>query len=340
MGIKRVKELFYGAINDKVVFESDARHSIKLLREADLLAKELKDDVWQFIPAYRLAHFLFRGAKNASDLKEIMALVERSESSKSTYIKLQSKFLKFAAQHRLIRLGFENYETEIIFTQDQIIECLKQKRLIDSEISYLRESPNQPLQGSFLNTFEYMVYMAGIDYQPLIGIDYDNSNTLLPLNSNDVWHIVGPDGFVDNFAYNFELGNLELKRIVDEFDADGCYILGPTSAGNYLTSPNKSEKLDNIGLLKILNKIIQSQRRGALTEDLRKEVAPDNHETASDTGSREKPGESRAGQHRRDIENFFEGKRVFEQKTRGRTGASWALAKGIKIYGLVNQKHC
>ena len=40
------------------------------------------------------------------------------------------------------------------------------------------------------------------------------------------------------------------------------------------------------------------------------------------------------------IENFFEGKRVFEQKTRGRTGASWALAKGIKIYGLVNQKHC
>ena len=340
MGVKRVKELFYGAINKKVASGSDVRPSVERLREADLLAKELKDDIWQFIPAYRLAHLLFRAAKNASDLKEIMALVEHSERSKSTYIQLQSKFLKFAAQHRLISLGFENFESEIVFTQNQIIECLKQKRLIDSETSHFRENPNQPLQGSFLNTFECMVYMAGIDYQPLIGIDYDNYNTLLPVNLNDVWHLVGPDGFMDDFAYNFELGDLELKRIVSEFDADGYYVLGPTSTGNYLTSPNKSDKLDNIGLLKILNKIIQSQRRGILTEDLRKEVASDNYETTSDNGSREKPGESQAGKHRRDIEKFFESKRVFEQKTRGRTGASWALAKGIKIYGLVNQKHC
>lgn len=340
MGVKRVKELFYGAINKKVASGSDVRPSIEYLREADLLAKELNDDVWQFIPAYRLAHLLFRGVKNASDLKEIMGLVEHSERSKSIYIQLQSKFLKFAAQHRLISLGFENYESEIVFTQDQIIECLKQKRLIDSETSHFRENPNQPLQGSFLNTFEYMVYMAGIDYQPLIGVDYDNYNTLLPVNLNDVWHIVGPDGFIDDFAYNFELGELELKRIVDEFDADGCYVLGPTSEGNYLTSPNKREKLKSPGLVKILNKIVQSQQRGALTEDLRKEVAPNNYETPSDNGSGEKPGESQAGRHRRDIEKFFEGKTIFEQKTRGRAGARWALAKGIKIYGLVNQKHC
>ena len=340
MDVKRVKELFYGAINKKVASGSDVRPSIERLREANLLAKELNDDVWQFIPAYRLAHLLFRRAKNAIDLKEIMGLVEHSERSKSTYIQLQSKFLKFAAQHRLISLGFENYESEIVFTQDQIIECLKQKRLIDSETSHFRENPNQPLQGSFLNTFEYMVYMAGIDYQPLIGIDYDNYNTLLPVSSNDVWHIVGPDGFIDDFAYNFELGNLELKRIVDEFDADGCYVLGPTSDGNYLTSPSKSDKLDNIGLLKILNRIVQSQRLGALSAELANEVVPDNYETASDYGSREKAGASTVRKHRSKIEDFFEGQTVFEQKTHGRAKARWALAKGIKIYGLVNQKHC
>lgn len=338
MSTKRVKELFYSATNAKVAFGSDIRSSIEVLREAVILAKDLDDEVWPFVPSYRLAHFLFRKAKSRSDLMEILALVAHSEGSNSIYIQLQSKLLKFAALDRLIRLGHQKYEIEITETQKQIIECIKQQRQTDCRDSRL-EDPNQPLQRSFLNTFEYMVYMAGTDYQSLIGIDYDVANTLFPVSSNDVWHIIGPEGFVDEFAYNIEIGKLELERIVGDVVADGWYLLGVTGSGNYLSRANSQDKLENVGLIKVLNKIIRSSQQGALVEDLCKEVVPANYETISDSGGREKPGESQVKKHRQKIEEFFGVQKIFEQKSRGRAGTRWSLVEGVKIYGLVNQKH-
>ena len=56
-----------------------------------------------------------------------------------------------------------------------------------------------------------------------------------------------------------------------------------------------------------------------------------------DVGSRESPGKSRVRKFRTKIEEII-GKDIFVQTAAG-PKASWALTKGAKIFGLVNQKH-
>ncbi|CRK74751.1 hypothetical protein NIG5292_00788 [Nereida ignava] len=124
MSVSRVKELFYDATNSKVSIGSgDDEYLQRKLREAHRLAVSLQDQVWQYIPAYRLSHLLFREAKTESDFTEIMELLEHAEKSDSNYISLNSSLLKFAAMHRLRLLGTD-FPTE---TQSECAESIVRK---------------------------------------------------------------------------------------------------------------------------------------------------------------------------------------------------------------------
>ena len=85
MSVSKVKELFLDATNAKVVVGAGDDEFLKAkLREADQLARNLTDKIWPYIPSYRLAHLLFRSAKNDSDFHEIIELLEHAAKSGST----------------------------------------------------------------------------------------------------------------------------------------------------------------------------------------------------------------------------------------------------------------
>lgn len=67
MSVSKVKELFYLATNAKMVLGGDENEQAEKLREALAISKSLSDELWPYIPHYRLAHLLFRQAKNKSD---------------------------------------------------------------------------------------------------------------------------------------------------------------------------------------------------------------------------------------------------------------------------------
>ena len=95
MSTREVKELFFAATNEKVVLSSDDTYCEQKLRKAFRLSNDLTDQIWPFITAYRLAHLLFRKAKSEADFNEILKLLDHSEQSRSLYISVHSKLLKF-----------------------------------------------------------------------------------------------------------------------------------------------------------------------------------------------------------------------------------------------------
>ena len=100
MSVSKVKELFYLATNAKMVLGGDEDEQAKKLREALEISKGLNDELWPYIPAYRLAHLLFRRATSESNFEEIIRLLEHSEKSGSSYVSIHSSMLKFVALHR------------------------------------------------------------------------------------------------------------------------------------------------------------------------------------------------------------------------------------------------
>ena len=60
MSISRVKELFYLATNAILVVGGEPKQEIRMVREARAIAKDFNDELWPYVPAYRLAHLLQR----------------------------------------------------------------------------------------------------------------------------------------------------------------------------------------------------------------------------------------------------------------------------------------
>ena len=337
MSINKIKDLFFEATNSKIVMGLDVSHSERLLRKALNLSKGLEDQVWPYITAYRLAHILFRNAQMTSELTEIFQLAEYSENSSSEYIKFHSKLIKFAAIDRLRRSGSVSFEEKLKETQLEIVQSIYALQQVKRGASRL-ESDQQSIQDNQFNYLEYMTYMAGIDYAPLLGVGYNDKNTLFPDGINDVWQVIGPHGYTDRFSYNHEIGLIELDRIVREKEADGWYVLGATGIGNELHADNNLNSDANTQRIVILNEIIKSGALGIKASKLASLIAPQHYESDFDFGSREKPGESMVKKHRAKITKII-GKDIFMQTSGGRSGTSWALTNDAKVYGLVNQKH-
>jgi hypothetical protein len=337
MLVREIKGLFFDATNAKVVMGGNLKHSERLLRKALKLSKQAEGSIWPKVSAYRLAHLLFRNAKNTGDLTEILELVKYSENSESEYIKFHSKLIKFAAIDRLRRLGLDGFDKKLIQTQQEILETISALQQVLGGSKKL-EGGEQSIQGSHFNLVEYMTYMAGIDYLPLLGVGYSEQNKLLIDGTHDLWRIIGQDGPIDEFSYNHEIGLIELNRIVRQEKVDGWYILGATGIGNELHNGCSDKPDKNTQRITILNEIIKSGSAGAKAAELASLISPQNYETEFDGGSREKPGASAVKKHRARIKDFF-GKDLFVKTSEGRARTNWALSSDVKIYGLVNQKH-
>ena len=98
MSVREVKELFFKATNSKVVIGDGYDQYLEdQLWAANKLGQGLDDKIWPYIPAYRLAHLLFRKAKTQQDFFQIIDLLKHAEKSGSNYINLNAGLLKFAA---------------------------------------------------------------------------------------------------------------------------------------------------------------------------------------------------------------------------------------------------
>ena len=154
MSISRVKELFYLATNAKMVVGGNPQEQMEMLRDALALSRDFTDELWPYVPAYRLAHLLFREAKSEADFNEIIDLLEHSEKSASSYISVNSLMLKFIAFHRQKMLGVSDMT-------DALQECLEN---ILGRIQNLQRYGittndwNRPMQGDYFNILEYLLY--------------------------------------------------------------------------------------------------------------------------------------------------------------------------------------
>ena len=323
MSIEEIKSLFFQATNVKILMAGDPKVSENLLREAIKLSDASDDSIWPRVSAYRLAHLLFRNAKDAEQLNEIQELAEYSENTNSKFLKLHSNLIKFAAVDRSRRLGIGDFEQKLLDIQREIIKIVGELHLRSRDGANL-ESGARPIQDSYFNLLEFMTYMAGIDYSSMVGIGYDENNKLFIDGTHDLWRIVGNDGFADQFSYNKEIGFIELQRIVKQKNAIGWYILGTSGNGNELHRSTDAKCQNSTDRIKILNHIIRSGQTGVAVSELTARVFPTNQDTEM------------VKKHRQNIVRYF-GQEVFSMKKHS-NNTYWAKTDDSKIFGLVNQK--
>lgn len=312
MNIYKVKQLFFEATNAKVVVGGDTEYSINILRRAYHLSAELEDDIWPYITAYRLAHLLFRKAGSTDEFDEIIELLKHAEKSASSYISIHSGLLKFAALNRLKMLGLQNAE-------ELQKSCLEHIILKISEINKVQrgvDDLNRPIQSEYFNVIEYLVYATGFEYDRLNGIGYDDLNTLFPGRNNDVWRIFGPKGAIDEFAYNYETGQLELERCVKAMPGSAYFIYGRGRESRLYNS--KDERDLNTNRINLLSKILMSGRHG-------EEIS-----TLSEIWTGTTDPQENTKKNRQELSAFLGGNILFQpSKTR------WALKEDSKILGLI-----
>ena len=323
MSIREIKELFFQATNAKALVFGDTEQAETLLRQAIELSMSDDGSIWPKVSAYRLAHLLFRTAKTKGQLHEILELAKLSENTDSEFLKLHSRFIKFAVFDRLNRLEDGVYIKFLKSIQEEIKESISLLQRVHGRSSSGYDG-SASLQGNYFNLLEYMTYMSGIDYSPLVGIGYDENNKLLLDGGHDLWRILGKDGFVDEFSYNKEIGLIELHRIVKQEKAHGWYVLGDSAVGNELFKRTGGKPDANTDRIRILNYILKAGSYGEASKNLAEFIRPRNADTEI------------VKKHRKSIVSFF-GKDVFVSSKRD-SSTFWFMAEDVKIYGLVNQK--
>lgn len=308
MSVKEVKELFYLATNAKMVVGGDQKEQKAMLRDALAISADLTDNLWPYIPAYRLAHLLFRDARNTADFEEITSLLTHAEKSGSSYVSVHSSMLKFLALHRQKMLGVSGMT-------EALRECLNNTVSRIQTLQYYEVTTNdwnKPVQGDFFNILEYLIYASGMEYDPVIGAGYDDRNTLFPGRRNDVWCIVGLHGEVDQFCYNYETGLEELSRIVQQAGSEFYFVLGNPRETFLQNASQKKET--NYPKVSLLLRLLTNGLEGEAVSEYSKIWA--NKETAKTA--------------RQELDKFLGGM-LFQPNAR-----RWAIKPNCKIYGLVN----
>ena len=318
MSVREVKELFFKATNSKVVIgHGHDQYLEDQLRAANKLGQGLDDKIWPYIPAYRLAHLLFRKAKTQQDFFEIVDLLEHAEKSGSNYITLNAGLLKFAALNRLKLLGTEVSENSLRACVATVIEKIS---AVNEEERYL-DTWDKPVQSDYFNILEYLVYATAFDYQPLIGAGHDDRNTLFPRFNNDVWTIVGTAGPVDEFSYNYETGLIELYRYCDENNVPEYFVLGDPHETRILNHAGKCKT--SFREIELLNSIMESGSYGTPASTLA-EIWE---------GTTNPPEAAKKG--RKSIDDFLGGSVFSFSAATNR----WSISKNYQIYGLVKRQH-
>ena len=318
MSVSKVKELFLAATNAKTVVGAGDDEFLKAkLREADQLARNLTDKIWPYIPAYRLAHLLFRSAKKDHEFNEIVELLKHAEKSGSSYISLNASLLKFSALNRLKLLGAISSPNEQLACVEAIVEKVSE---VNEEERHL-DKWDKPVQSDYFNILEYLVYATAFDYEPLIGAGRDDRNTLFPHFSNDVWTIIGPQGPLDEFSYNYSDGFAELKRLCESNGVAAHYVLGEPYETRIFNS--NGEEKNRFRPIELLNKIMNATYFGVPPSELAEiwEEMTDPPEAAKKS--------------RKIIEEFLGGN-VFEYSSKKNR---WLICEDLPLYGLVKRRH-
>lgn len=318
MSVQKVKDLFLSATNSKVIIGGDHDQYLEdQLRKAHELGQDLQDKIWRYIPAYRLAHLLFRAAKNKEQFYEIVELLQYAEMSKSNYISLNSGILKFAALNRLKLLGVEDLKCGQRECVNSIIEKIS---AVNEEERYL-DAWDKPVQSDYFNILEYLVYATAYDYQPLVGAGHDERNTLFPRFNNDVWRIVGTTGPVDEFSYNYETGFMELDRLCHKNEFSAYFVLGDPQETRILNA--KGKRKTSFSEIKLLYEVMKGEENGIEARELAKIWKNVNNA----------PEAAKKG--RKSIEDFLGGN-VF---TFNPAINRWSIKQDLPIYGLVKRRH-
>jgi len=318
MSVREVKELFFKATNSKVVIGDGYDQYLEdQLRAANKLGQGLDDKIWPYIPAYRLAHLLFRKAKTQQHFFEIVDLLKHAEKSGSNYITLNAGLLKFAALNRLKLLGNEVSET----SQKECVELVIEKISAVNEEERNLYAWDKPVQSDYFNILEYMVYATSFDYEPLIGVGHDDRNTLFPRFNNDVWNIVGTTGPVDEFSYNYETGLIELHRYCDENNVPEYFVLGDPHETRILNRAGKCKA--TFREIELLYNVMESASYGTPASTLA-EIWE---------GTTNPPEAAKKG--RKSIDEFLGGSVFSFSSATNR----WSISKNYQIYGLVKRQH-
>jgi hypothetical protein len=318
MSVSEVKKLFLTATNAKVVVGAGDDEYLKAkLREAHELAQDLTDKIWRYIPSYRLAHLLFRGAQKENEFFEIVRLLEYAEKSESNYISLNASLLKFAALNRLHLLGV----TSLTGRQLACVETIVKKISAVNDQERRFDAWGKPVQSDYFNILEYLVYATAFDYKPLIGAGHDDRNTLFPGFNNDVWTIIGPNGPIDEFSYNYGTGFDELQRLIGTNSLDGYYVLGEPYETRTVNSNDKTKT--TFREIKLLHNVIDAQHLGVAAGKLA-EIWE---------GINNPPEAAKKG--RKSIEEFLGGNLFNFNSTTNR----WSIVEGLQVYGLVKRQH-
>ena len=318
MSVARVKELFFDATNSKVVIGAGGDDYVQAkLTEAHQLALLLQDEIWPYIPAYRLAHLLFRQASNEHDFFEIMKLLEHAEKSGSNYISLNASLLKFAAINRLNLLGAKVSASDQVACVDSIVEKISAVNEKERNL----DAWNKPIQSDYFNILEYLVYATAFDYKPLIGVGHDDRNTLFPRFNNDIWTVIGTRGPIDKFSYNYEDGIIELNRLCEAENVTGYFVLGDPHETRIFNFSGKSKT--QFRPIQLLNKIMANSNYGAEAARLAEiwEGVADPSETAKKS--------------RKSLEKFLGGNVFHFNSATNR----WSISEDARIYGLVKRQH-
>ena len=325
MSIREIKALFCSGLNAKVVMCGGdlAENS---LRKAVHLSANINDDIWSNLPKYRLAHLLFRTAKNQKELEEVFHLLTSvSESTAHPVVLFGSRVLLLALSNRLKVCNSK------IIQKDPLILIEEGARLLKRQ--EFQTSPNRDysgnLQNDLLNMLELAVYFIGDGYEALDGLGLSDSYvSLLPNQPQSVWRIVEETGLLDELAYTKDLGKSELLRLVKFYEVDLYYIYGDREFKIFSQSniELKTVKYHNDGTsVKTLAALHRNGKNGLSTNELSK---------VSGTVLND-PSKSR--QIRKYLNELIE-KKIISQISKGPQNSRFAISSDIRIIGFIAQQ--
>lgn len=325
MSIQEIKRLLCEGLDAKVLIQGDD-FAEQYLRKAALLSETVRDDIWSNLPKYRLAHLLFRKAKNQQQLEEILVLLASvSESSAHPIVLFSSKILLLAVSNRLKNFIPAKNTNDQVTLIEEAVRLLRRHELSE----FQKGNHGRDLNNQLFNMLELAIYFTGESYEKLDGLGLSHSYIpLLPSQPSSVWRIIEENGFSDQLAYPEGLGRKELLRMSNSSCIDLYYIYGEKEFKIYSKSHTelKTTKYHNDGTsIRTLAALHQSGQFGLSTNDLQKVSGS----TLND--------DSKSRQIRKFLNDLTD-KPTIVRISEGPQNFRFAINPDIKIIGLISQK--
>ena len=325
MSIQEIKRLLCEGLDAKVLMNGDD-FAEQALRKAALLSETVSDDIWSNLPKYRLAHLLFRNAKNQQKLEEIHVLLTSvSESSAHPIVLFGSKILLLAVANRLKNFIPTKNTNDQVTLIEEAVRLLRRHELSE----FQNGNHGRDLNNQLFNMLELAIYFTGESYEKLDGLGLSHSYIpLLPSQPSSVWRIVEENGFSDQLAYPESLGREELLRMSNSSSIDLYYIYGEKEFRIYSKSHTelKTTKYHNDRTsLRTLASLHQNYHYGLSSDELL-------------TVSGSTQNDPQVPRHIRRSLNALIEKPLIVQTAWGPQNTRFSINPDIKIVGLISQK--